>query len=161
MSSFCWRSTAPRNSTTPAGNLSLMRRQAGQSAFWPLLGLAPPLPASLVIDCAALSADGVVLQLLLLLIRIQDVIFLGMSSDPANGSKPARAQVRLLHLKSHSEVDAGRTRRVLSDVLACPEVWRREPGHRRMGSVQLVPELTNAVVRRLVNEHMSLLIKAK
>jgi len=73
----------------------------------------------------------------------------------------------LLHLKSGSKVDTGETGRVLSDVLAWPDVRRREPGHRwsashwRMGNEQLRPELTNAVVCRLVNEHMSMLIKAK
>ena len=89
------------------------------------------------------------------LIRIQDVIFLSMSSDPASGSRPVWAQVCLLHLNSYSEVDAGGTRRVLGDVLAWPEVRRRESGqrrsasHRRMGNEQLLPELTNAVVCRL------------
>jgi hypothetical protein len=41
-----------------------------------------------VIDRGALGTHGVVIQLLLALIRIQDVIFLGMSSDPARGSRP-------------------------------------------------------------------------
>jgi hypothetical protein len=35
-----------------------------------------------MIDSTALWADGVVIELLLPLVRIKDVIFLGMSSDP-------------------------------------------------------------------------------
>ena len=50
---------------------------------------------------------------------------------------------------------------------APPEVRRREPRRPRsvspwrMSREQLLPELANAVVCRLVNEHMSLLIKAE
>jgi hypothetical protein len=38
-----------------------------------------------------LWADRVVIQLLLPLIRIEDMIFLGMPSDPASGRRPASA----------------------------------------------------------------------
>jgi hypothetical protein len=56
---------------------------------------------------------------------------------------------------------------MLGDVLARPEARRREPdrchatSHWLMCREQLLPEPTNAVVCRLVNEHMSLLIKAE
>ena len=58
--------------------------------FVRVLGSHPPLPTSLVIDCPALWTDCAVIELLLTLIRIKDVIFLGMSSDPATGGGPAR-----------------------------------------------------------------------
>ena len=71
----------------------------GTKCLVAVLGSRPPLPPTLLIDRPTLWADGVVSQLLLALIRIQDVIFLGMSSDPASGSRPVWAQVCLLHLK--------------------------------------------------------------
>jgi hypothetical protein len=60
--------------------------------------LRPPLPAPLVIDRVALWADRAVMQLLLTLVRIEDVILLGMPRDAACRSWPLRPQVRLLHI---------------------------------------------------------------
>ncbi len=79
----------------------------------------------------------------------------------------------LFHLTLDSKINAGRTRRLMSDALARPEAGRRKLRQRGalsdgrsscywlMGSEQLLPELMDTVVRRLVNEHMSVLIEAE
>ena len=40
------------------------------------------------------------MQLLLSLVRVQDVILLGMAGDAARGSWPLRPEIRLLHVDS-------------------------------------------------------------
>src|SRR5271166_1041260 len=54
-------------------------------------GLRPrhPLPAPVVIDGAALRADRALKQLLLSLVRVEDMILLGVPGNPTTGSRPA------------------------------------------------------------------------
>ena len=73
------------------------------------------------------------MQLFSLLVRIEDVILLGVSGDATRGGTASRWQVCLLHVELRSEVDADRNRPVLSDILARPEVRWRKPGERRFG----------------------------
>ena len=60
--------------------------------------LRPPLPAPLVIDCAALRADRALRQLLPALVWIGHVILLSVSRDAAGCSCPLWRRVRLPHI---------------------------------------------------------------
>ena len=97
ISSLCSWAKSPRSVTTPAGNLSLMRRQAAHSSSIGTFALRPPLPAPCVIEGPALRADRALMQLLPALVWIEDVILLSVSSDAAGRSWPQRSRIRLLH----------------------------------------------------------------
>ena len=53
-----------------------------------------------MINGTALRAERALMRLLLSLVRIQDVILLGMSGDAARGSWLLRPEIRLLHVGS-------------------------------------------------------------
>jgi hypothetical protein len=53
-------------------------------------GRRRPPPAPLMVDGAALRTESAVVQLFSLLVRIEDMILLGVSSDATGGRTPPR-----------------------------------------------------------------------
>jgi len=122
-------------------------------------GRRRPPPASFMVDSAALRTESAIVQFSALLVRIQDMILLGVSGGATSGCTPLRWQICLFHVGPLSEIDADRSRPVLSDILARSEVSRRKPlecrrrspgedltGRWRLAMGQLLPKCTNALV---------------
>src|SRR5215831_14008040 len=110
----------PSNLTIPAGRLSLMRPACCTKRLIAALGRRCPPPAPLMIDGAALWTESAVVQFFALLVRIEDVILLGVAGDATSGRTPLRWQICQFHVGHRSEVDADRCRPVLGDILARP-----------------------------------------
>jgi hypothetical protein len=87
-----------------------------------------------MIDGTALRTESALLQLFSLPVRIEDVILLGVSGDATGGRAPSRRQVCLLHVELRSEIDADRSRPVLTEIFALREVRRRKPVESRRRS---------------------------
>src|SRR5271169_4211894 len=106
ISSLCSRAKSPRNVTTPAREF-VVDAPAGRAHFFgDTFALRDPSPAPLVVDGAALRADRTLVQLSLMLVRIENVILLRTSCDAARCSWPLRPRVRLFHIGSvRCEID--------------------------------------------------------
>ena len=67
--------------------------------FQPRFGPRRPLPAPVMVDCAALRAHRRLAQFLLRLLRIEDVILLGVQSNSASGCGPLMVKSLSFHFR--------------------------------------------------------------